>query len=405
MTWVCLTCLVVVSGCSAALSFLVVGGGPVGLSSALAIREACPECNVTVWERRTRYTRNIWFDLAPGPFWGVAADWVRQRCPLLPLVVSSDDAIATVRCQVLEAHLLQACEDRGVVVERGTTWREVADSASFDVLIGADGPRSRVREQTGMAQVHESPWMQQSVIVDFVESQCPSKRANVSVALPAPGAVFAFRRFFDSDARFCSMQVLLRANVTHTSVPRDLVARVAEAVLSNFTLASIAQVRLISFRVRHATVGTALVSGGKQVGVLVGDALVGAHYRLGIGVNAALASLGNLQLFVTRLVSSDRSEWTAIVREKNAADVRRVAAVVAFQELVIYLEGHCGYVLAFQPPSDALTENDNEFFDDGEQASYSDVYFLPRMQVYEEGEDGEAMTVQEAKSKCTVKYL
>ena len=79
--------------------------------------------------------------------------------------------------------------------------------------------------------------------------------------------------------------------------------------------------------------------------------------------------------------------------------MRRVAALVAFQELVIYLEGHCGFVLSFQPPSDALTETDEEFFDDGGQASYSDVYFLPRIQVFEEG-SATPMTVQEAKQKC-----
>ncbi len=408
MKWGLLLVSCVVVGCTAApLSLLVVGGGPVGLSSALAIREACPECNVTVWERRASYTRNIWFDLAPGPFWGVAADWVRQRCPLLPFVESSSGedsmaAIATVRCQVLEAHLLQACENRGIQVVRGKIWRSPADSAAFDVLVGADGPRSRVREQTGMAQLRESPWVQQSVVVDFAASACPAKRPNASVALPAPGAVFAFRRFFDSDARFCSMQVLLRANVTHAVVPRRLVAAVGSAVLTNFTLASVAQMRLISFRVRHATSGTALLAGGRQAGVLVGDALMGAHYRLGIGVNAALAALGNLQLFVARLASEERrSNWAALVREKNEADMRRVAALVAFQELVISLEGHCGFVLAFLPPSDALTETDEEFFDDGGPASYSDVYFLPRIQVYEEG-SAVTMSVQEAKRKCKI---
>jgi flavin-dependent dehydrogenase len=58
--------LLFLAGAFGRLRVLVVGGGPAGLASAVAIFDACVGlCNVQVWEARSGApARNVWFDVA-----------------------------------------------------------------------------------------------------------------------------------------------------------------------------------------------------------------------------------------------------------------------------------------------------------------------------------------------------
>ena len=122
---------------------LVVGGGPVGLWTALQLKARCPSMGVLLFERNLAYGRHhvLRLDMVPIRAGAAPAAAVQEFCRSLPSAVSTSD---------LEASLRTAAAQLGVCIEQ----RVVASVdglldayPSAAVLIGADGSRSVVRRQ------------------------------------------------------------------------------------------------------------------------------------------------------------------------------------------------------------------------------------------------------------------
>lgn len=276
----------------------------------------------------------------------------------------------------------------------GKRWQ--GEIVGFDLIVAADGPKSAVRAVFFANSTLESKHHQKSLIVDY--DVCPKKKPGTSSLLQnVSGALFAFRRFFGRD--HCSMQILL----TEDSLvdPNVMVEKVSSAVLE--TVVPPSRIREIDFRPKLARWTTALIA-PSTVAALVGDSVVNAHYRLGIGVNTALSSMDNLEVLVKRMLQ-EPDAWRTIVEEKNKVDQVRFRKVKSkgkradasfskkkkqnkifeFQEQVIKLEARCGLVLSFAPPTRLDDrEDDLNFFDDAAVVSplFSSRVFLPEMIAY-----------------------
>jgi len=265
---------------SRAARVAVVGGGPSGLTAALvAHREGA---NVTLIEKRDfHYSRPVWFDLEPGDdgepttqaqlrAWG----FFELRPPVVP-----DDAgspVVTVQCFVLERFLALAAALAGVTMRAGDEFcgvcadddglvalaahggcadggdapdapaarragepllaRSCTDAdrhgvtVPFDILVGADGPRSRVRDALDLTYAPrarfsaadgslwrtEAALSQVTLILAFeldAGRRCPALRRDATgVPLPPhepsfdePGVSTVFKRFFEP---YCELQLL-----------------------------------------------------------------------------------------------------------------------------------------------------------------------------------------------------
>ena len=96
--------------------------------------------------------------------------------------------------------------------------------------------------------------------------------------------------------------------------------------------------------------------GGAALAVLRGDALVTAHYRLGIGVNAAFRTLRHLEGLLRgaraahppsggRAALRDEAAASSLLREYVAAMDDSAADQANRQLATIYFEAICGFLL------------------------------------------------------------
>ena len=370
---------------SFALRTLVIGGGPVGLSAAMISSLYGP---VHVLERRLERTRGIWFDVAEEP-WGVGLRLLLEEFKLDPKLFTRAEGVGTVMCRELELALMEKLRERGVEIETGTEWTPDFDSSSYNVIIGADGINSAFRRhheiQFGPA---EGPsHHQQSVLLDFIS--CPTEAPNFDPSLSGENAIpkisFVFRRFFRHQE--CHMQVLLSESLK--AIPwESLLAVTRQAFIAprfesvEQLRASLSKARFLNFKVERIWEKSTFRIARNQVGIIMGDASLSAHYRLGIGLNNALNSLSDLRLFLSRFGVSDNFRNVEIAA-KNAADLRRVSAVAAFQSSVVRLEtGNCRSVLYFEPPIDNFEDVDMFDDDDTERSYSSSFFYIPLFKAY-----------------------
>jgi FAD binding domain len=93
---------------------------------------------------------------------------------------------------------------------------------------------------------------------------------------------------------------------------------------------------------------TTHIANSRSVAALVGDATFTAHYRLGVGINSAFDSMGDLtDLLITVATTSQSESITNAVqiREKNAQD--RLRNVVQYQLSTMFYEAYCDFVVFF----------------------------------------------------------
>lgn len=155
-------------------SVVVVGAGPVGLLSALQARRR--GCRVNVFEKRTSYSRSVFFDLYSGP-WFESLETL-EAIGLLDLPIEhhrdrfrgagTQGEVYTVRARVLEKKLALAALISGVEIAFDTpvtafiangSAPEVrlgnGSSVPFDIAIDASSSVSVLRKALGIGRVRQ----------------------------------------------------------------------------------------------------------------------------------------------------------------------------------------------------------------------------------------------------------
>ncbi len=357
------------------LHVVVVGAGPGGLLSALRAYQM--GATVTVLEKRTAYERNMWFDVSDGA-WGDSLS-VLQSWGLLHLLgqldtdgtfskMSFDDsaALATVlplRCQMLERFLAQSALLLGIDVRYGVAYTGLSRSRSgvvtstgqvmyFDVLVGADGytqGRSALRSDMGIPEETLEGVKQVSLFARFAHCPVVAKHALKAweVSVHVPEVVMVYRRFFSHQ---CDLQLLLTDEAAASLVDErsqwELLQRVVEHSVPDVSRSVVELKELIEdlerveTRIARAAESTVcLTEDCERIGVLVGDAVFPAHYRLGIGVNNIIDSMHNFGVFLSKVAAARSStELPELVVEKQVVDEQRMQHIWAHQQHTMWLE-------------------------------------------------------------------
>lgn len=411
-------------------SVVVIGGGPVGLMSAItAYRNGA---DAVVLEKRVKYDRNVWFDISSRP-WGQGLEFLESWGFLHMqddlgdlLEYDPEDTVVHVQCRGLERFLAHVAAILELDVRYGTVFQSIEDAEGtitvasveddtqkkrvhFDLLIATDGLRSSARKQLGLHSLGAPghPVAQLSVILDFKE--CPKKRDDFEpwdISKHVEGVVLIFRRFFADE---CHMQILFteesarqlrqQAGKKHhhqssnpdIPVPWDLVWRVCNASITpvfaelSQLQANIVRVEAVDIYINRTTEGTLQMPSGRTA-VILGDAFMSAHYRLGIGINNALNMMGNLGVFLRKMGRYESvEERKAIIREKSALDLQHVLRMWKQQVKTMWLETYCGYHLFFEHSATSAGEKKN-----GEEE--------------EEEEEGEKKGTSTDKNPYTLRY-
>lgn len=153
------------------LHVVVIGAGPVGLIHAIAAARS--GAKVTVIEKRLNYSRSVWFDLYPKPWYpsiDILQDLQFEQDNNTPYAVheyAKDRKVVTIQAKTLETFLAKSAQNFRVQIMRQTEFVGINYSSThgkrnqavalsnpgskylfieFDVLLGADGSKSKVRE-------------------------------------------------------------------------------------------------------------------------------------------------------------------------------------------------------------------------------------------------------------------
>jgi 2-polyprenylphenol 6-hydroxylase len=291
---------------------VIAGGGPVGLALACA----CPGFDVHVVEgsaaRATPWPEE--FDLRVYAVSPGTRDFLRdigawesldpQRvAPVRRMEIFGDEGArlsfsarpGTSLAWILEAGRLtgaleaHAATFPNVTIERGTpavafgasatlAWAELADGRRIegDVLVGADGPDSRVRSALGIA-AEEEPYAEAAVVANF-ETQ--SEHGGIARQWFRADGVLAWLPLPGRRVSIVWSAPLAHAEMLAALEPRELEVRVRDAgaaTLGDLTLVSpVARFALRSIRVAQPVApGVALA----------GDAAHAVHPLAGQGVN------------------------------------------------------------------------------------------------------------------------
>eukprot|EP01130_Rhizamoeba_saxonica_P007195 TRINITY_DN2901_c0_g1_i3.p1 TRINITY_DN2901_c0_g1~~TRINITY_DN2901_c0_g1_i3.p1 ORF type:complete len:537 (+),score=82.26 TRINITY_DN2901_c0_g1_i3:157-1767(+) len=407
---------------------LVIGGGPIGLIHALVAHSYGSE--VIVVEKRNTYSRNIWFDVGPD-IWYPSIQYLRSFGFFYQDIEYQESdmngsPIYTIRCQILERFLLKVLAFASIEYTIGTFLRICNDTHNyyglislsntssniqnhgltcnsdagikkipFDILIGADGSKSTVRDIFSIEYKKYNGFYinnivyknfkdihQVTMLVEFKSNNLKKcKKLNtyddgtpydyIHPSYFIPGVTSVFKRWFYG---FCHLQILFSNEMGAELLKED----------NNATNILFYTVNLI-FENKYSNIEDMLddinngrdgilihqidINRAKKPGIvtgndnnyasvfLVGDSLVSAHYRLGVGINNGFLSLVEFSTFLREIANiSSRNQLEACVRKKNKKARKRSKQLVQFELSTIYYEAYCDYVVT--------VESDSKEYDD-----------------------------------------
>lgn len=270
------------------------------------------------------------------------------------------------------------------------SWAPLAAPLPFDVLVAADGASSDARRLAGLATVRQEHFSvggepldvphlhQTTTIVDFAARRglCPPLAENANgtahdarypgFVLPSVSTVF--KRFYRSHCHLQIMwsldrgeQLMRDVRLNNGTLPWDDILAVTRVLFAdppaNVTAlqAIVLHVNMFNVVIDAAPRNTLLWDDAPThrpaVVTLVGDALVTAHYRLGIGINNGLSSLDELGELIHSLSLSGgaltAATAAAAARAKQSATEKRVNRMLQFMLTVMFLETYCDDLLIY----------------------------------------------------------
>lgn len=376
---------------------VIIGGGPVGLIHGLL----SPAKHVTIIEKRSQWLRDVWFDLYSQPFGKTievltALGLKYQTIEYVSHSELTSMQVITMRCQLLERFLAKLNVIRGVRILQGERYLSMENGRvstdrnprgyDVDFIVFADGYQHHQKGEIDHAIVSkpiirvgednitlDQPLYQVTAIVNFErveegENQCPDiiegewKRHPAYPSFHVEGISNVFKRFYYGH---CHMQLL-------TSVEegeRWLVSeeRVKEKIIAIRNLlfkedkegmegivceergeTGCNQYDIHVFKVAlyqsHPYSGKV----GNVPYIIVGDAAMNAHYRLGVGINSAFRMVDEMVSLVKGHTTIEQyHQSVSLVYDKY----------LDFEQLVMYLETYCKAQVAFDLQQPNLFES------------------------------------------------
>lgn len=270
------------------LSVLVIGGGPAGL--ATAIEAKANGCSVTVVEKRDSYSRLQWLFLLDSSLkllenWNVNAPQMRTAD------LGDESLMGFVQTRHLEEQLEKRAQELGVKKIYGefqgfrsnqtaviVTPKKNELILSYDIIVGADGSHSNVREALGIEKKCLGTAIGASALIPDYSDGLTA--VDISPAIKKEGGFL--RRIKVPSASIVFIQFPLRASKSdlQKAIKSQGWGKEAKAVGENkaFVLAD------IDVSLHQAQT----FSDEKKSAILVGEAAATASFFQGMGANTAL---------------------------------------------------------------------------------------------------------------------
>lgn len=403
---------------------VVVGAGPVGLLHALEARSL--GAKVTILEKRTNYTRNMWFDLGPSSWYASLEHVKRLGFDFQDLeIITYDSSIRsltdqqsfTIRCQHFERVLAKTAWILGVELIYGAAFQDALPRVDggfhahalrsdliqasydyylpFDILIAADGAVSAVRQHLGLLYEPQTTFFVDKRIPITMESlnqptllvnlkfeangACPklklgadgAPRESFDAGMIVPGVTHVFKRFYHGR---CHLQVLLTEelakrlnfdlddsvpwplvhNITSFlfETPYDSISDLKDHVVETYSdQGKKLEVEKFRIVIRKASVSAMCIEAeeARVAVLLVGDASITAHYRMGVGINNGVRQLHMTRRAVREATQPSESPCLQWVKDANDQEQKELDELAKFETYLIAAEALCDYVVEMDP--------------------------------------------------------
>lgn len=286
-------------------SVLIIGGGPAGL--ATAIEAKMQGCRVTIVEKRDAYTRPQTLFLLDSSL-QLLEKWEVDTSPFKIVDLGDGTHMGFVSIKQLEEQLEKRALELGVEKIQGEFQAFKSNRAAllenkvvlnYDILVGADGTHSKVREALRIEQNHLGS--AKGVVAKIVDLEDPSMEVEVSPPIPI-GDGFVRRTkvprasiFFGQFPHKATREVLQKAFVAQGW------SKEAKAIVEDTTFVGeeidifLLQARTFSHQEKSA--------------ILVGDAAASASFFQGRGANTALKAAEAAGRFIKEVQARNKAAF------------------------------------------------------------------------------------------------
>jgi 2-polyprenyl-6-methoxyphenol hydroxylase-like FAD-dependent oxidoreductase len=302
------------------LSVLVVGGGPAGLATAIEAAESGAQ--VTLIEKRTSYTRNRLLFLFESSL--TLLDRWKVNIPQMKIADLGDAGkFGSVSINHLEEGLAARAHELGIQKIHGEFKRLEKNRAviatpgrethlSYDILVGADGAHSLVREELGIGCEHLGKAVGMWAFMVF---DTPVDSADITptiekndffirkISLPTISIIFAQSSCTEQISRK-EFETLVSDCGWHDEA--ELIAK-SKAKISDSLEIPLQQAHSFSCK--------------KKSTILVGDAAATASFFQGMGANTALKTAAIAGTFFNKVQQHDKDSYRLFNQQmKDATD-------------------------------------------------------------------------------------
>ncbi len=266
---------------------MVIGGGPAGL--ATAIEAKMHGCEVTVVEKREQYTRSQWLLLQNSSL-QLLDKWKVSPPQLSSTDIGNGRRIGFVPINDLEEELEKRALALGVKKIKGefqslsnrtaiiTSASQQATTLPFDIIVGADGVHSKIRQALSIKSHRLGTAMGASVLVSDPTDLSP----DIDVSPPIKSGDGFIRRIKTPSASIVFAQFPLRAS--KSDLQQALAAQGWSREARALSEANPFVITDIEITLHQAEV----FSNEQRSAILVGEAAASASFFKGMGANTAL---------------------------------------------------------------------------------------------------------------------